>query len=229
MIYLTVKFRISTQIRIKRRKLFLRKNSTDYKVFYQVFIQEIYKLNNLVFEPELVIDGGANVGFSSLYFSSAFPSATIISIEPDEGNFKMLEKNTSKEKRIEAIQKAIWSKNKKLVVLSNNDGEWGKTVKESDNVAEKNIVSSISINEIVDRFELKKIDIVKLDIEGAEKEVFEKDLEWLEKTALIIIEIHNNIYPGLSKKIKYILASYNFSYFSKGENSFFFKENVFIK
>lgn len=229
MVYLTVKFKISTQIRIKGRKLFLRKNSTDYKVFYQVFIQEIYKIGKLCSEPEVVIDGGANVGFSSLYFASTFPTATVVSIEPDEGNFAVLKKNTNGEKRIEAMQKAIWSKNKQLVVLNNEGGEWGKTVKESDDTNEKNVVTSISINEIVDQFDLKKIDIVKLDIEGAEKEVFEKDLEWLEKTSLIIIEIHDNIFPGLSKKIKSILASNNFSYFSKGENSFFFKENVFTK
>ena len=108
-------------------------------------------------------------------------------------------------------------------MLDNEHGEWGKTVVESNDSQNSENIPSISINEIVQQYNLQKIDIIKLDIEGGEKIVFENDLEWISITSLIIVEIHDNIFSGLSDKIKETLESHGFKHIFKGENNYFYK------
>lgn len=61
----------------------LRKNTTDYDTFEQVFLQQQYAIR-IPFVPQFIIDGGANIGLASAYFAHRFPAATIIAVEPDK-------------------------------------------------------------------------------------------------------------------------------------------------
>src|SRR5262245_51635214 len=70
--------------------LFGRRSSSDVEVFHQVFIEREYKCLDDLSDVGLIIDCGANVGYSSAYFLSKHPTSRIIAVEPDPDNFAML-------------------------------------------------------------------------------------------------------------------------------------------
>src|SRR5215213_9438468 len=74
----------STQVRLPglQEKVSLRKGSSDIPTFIEIFFHREYELK-LDFEPRTILDGGANIGLSALYFKSRFPHCRIICIEPD--------------------------------------------------------------------------------------------------------------------------------------------------
>ena len=84
-------FRI--QPRSSMHPLFVRRGSSDVDVFDQIFIQHEYRCLDDLTEVRLVIDCGANVGYSSAYFLSRHPKSRIVAIEPDPENFAMLRRN----------------------------------------------------------------------------------------------------------------------------------------
>src|SRR5687768_3676011 len=90
----------------------LRPGTSDSGVFGQIFLKHEYDLN-LGFEPKVIIDGGANIGLSSVYFKNKYPNAKIIAIEPDEDNFEMLRKNTATYSDIHIKKAGLWSKNQR--------------------------------------------------------------------------------------------------------------------
>lgn len=92
-----------------RYPLLCRPRSSDPSVFNQIFVlREYAMLDNL--RVSLVIDCGANVGYSSAYFLNQFPDCTLIAVESDDGNFQMLAKNLAPYgTRARAIHSAVWS------------------------------------------------------------------------------------------------------------------------
>ena len=67
-----------------------------------------------------ILDIGANIGMASLFFNDAYKNAQIIAVEPEQNNFKQLQKNTEKEAKIECHNLAIWGKNEKLNITNSN-------------------------------------------------------------------------------------------------------------
>ncbi|WP_408008756.1 hypothetical protein ACJROX_29700 [Pseudalkalibacillus sp. A8] len=63
--------------------LYFRGDSTDYDTFKYVFYEKEYRLSTLTFKPEWIIDGGANVGYTSVYFAEQFPDAKIVAVESE--------------------------------------------------------------------------------------------------------------------------------------------------
>lgn len=97
-------------------------------------------------------------------------------------------------------------------------GKWGFIVEEVD-YKNEHTVSAISIIDIMKKFNLDHIAILKVDIEGSEKELFESNIEeWLPKTKVIIIELHDRMKSGTS--MSFFKALYNYDYslsFKKGK------------
>jgi len=198
--------------------ILLRKKTSDVKIFNQVFLNREYDYK-LTIEPKFIIDCGANIGLASLFFKSKYPNATICAIEPETSNYKALVSNTNRHDSITTIQSGIWNKNVLLKVEDIwNFGKWGFVCSETDVEAE-NTTKAISISEIMKRFNREEIDILKMDIEGAELEVFSSNYEeWLPKTKVIMIELHDAYRKGCSKAFFTALVKYDFSVYSCGEN-----------
>ena len=85
----------------------LRARTSDAAVFHQLFADQHQQIQ-LGFEPEVILDIGANIGLASVLFARSHPSARIVSVEPDQGNFSILQKNVEPYPNIEAINTAIW-------------------------------------------------------------------------------------------------------------------------
>jgi FkbM family methyltransferase len=198
---------ISFNIPKLEHKVFLRRRSSDFLVFEEVFIDEVYQLPSGT-EAKYIIDAGANIGLAALYFQRSFPGAKIISIEPVTENFHLLMLNTSGYHNITCYQNGLWDKKSNLKITNTTEGDWAFMVEETD--AEGDI-SAISINDILIENPTCKIDILKMDIEGSEKEVFETNTEWISRTEKIIVEVHENKRKGATDSVLSALHGFTFS------------------
>jgi FkbM family methyltransferase len=171
--------------------LFYRYNTSDQGIFYQIFLLEEYSCLNDLPEPKLIIDAGANVGFSSIYFLNKYPNAHVIAVEPDDENFKLCEKNLSfYSERVSLIKSGIWSHQTGLIVFNDKNNESAIQVKECQSGEEADIYA-IDIDNLLNNSAFTSIDLLKMDIEGSEAVVFsEKDAKWLTKVRNIVIELH---------------------------------------
>ncbi len=199
-----------------------RKNpSSDLEVFNQVWGRDEYsKAAELVDrknpDKELImIDAGANVGYTALFFYHFFPGARIIAIEPDPGNFSILEKNIlqNQPNKITAIKAGIWSHRCNLLVDKSfrDNREWSIQVKE---VEKETDLQGLHILDIMQDHGIEQIDLLKIDIEGAEKYLFDdspRAKEFLSKTNVLALEIHEE---EISRQYVHdILSSNGFTYF----------------
>lgn len=185
-------------------KVSIRNNSSDIPLFGDMFIRREYEVP---FESDVatIIDCGANVGLASLYFLSKFPDVKIIAVEPEEYNFKLLTENLGRYKNVTCIKKGIWNKKAHLEIIDNGGGNHAFTVIESQ-IKSKNSIEGISIDDIINDFQLESIDILKIDIEGSEEQVFTIEPKWLNKVKIIFCEIHEKMKPDLTNKITSMLS-----------------------
>ena len=180
------------------RPIFLRAGTSDVLVFIQIFIDgELeFKMPEL---PGSIVDAGANIGLASLYFAHRFPKAKIIALEVDQANFELLTKNTSGYPSITCVRKALWSGQAQLSILNPTDEPWAFRVGEVPG-GDGTSISALGVGDLVGQFESQRIDLLKVDIEGAEKEVFQNGAGgWIDRIGVIAIELHDNIVPGCSK------------------------------
>lgn len=198
--------------------IFLRRSTSDIPTFNQVFLNREYEYSFEIL-PQFIIDCGANIGLATVFFKNKYPNAFVVSVEPENSNFEQLKKNTSLYSKIECIKSGIWNKNAILKVEDEfHFGNWGFTCKEVFK-EDENTVNAISIKEIMNRYNYPQIDILKIDIEGAELELFNSNFEeWLPFTKVIIIELHDRFRRGCSKSFFTALNNYDFSLSLHGEN-----------
>ena len=195
-------------------------------MFAQVFVKKEYKaLVDKILEhnknPDIrfVIDAGANVGFTSLYLQQSFPGAFYLAIEPDEKNMEQLQKNFKLNglKNTELHLCGLWSSDHWLQINRNADEgkEWSYYVTASDKSTN---LKGISLSTLLDKTEFPFIDILKMDIEGGEKELFSKEetiSPVLKKIRFIAMEIHDHLADR--QHILSILEKNNFSWFDHEE------------
>jgi len=199
----------------------LRNNKSDKPIFYQVFYEKQYDLYGIDFpDAKRIIDGGANIGCAAVYFSIRFPAAEILAIEPERNNYTLLEKNIRPYKNIQSIEAGIWNKNEQLS-LANPEGGAAEFMFESSSES-SNMIEGMTINSLLELKKWDSVDIIKLDIEGAEKEVFSaNDLSWLNKTRLLIIELHDRYKKDCTKTVFNALNQFDY-------DAHFHHENIFI-
>jgi FkbM family methyltransferase len=201
-----------------------RRPSTDLTTFEQIFKRQEYapvvdRLKKENTRNLKIVDAGANVGFTTLYFKNNFPDAEIISVEPDSGNFKMLSENVwnNSLNGVNLVQGAVWSSDRYLKILNDfrGGGEWARRVMEDEN---DSAVKSYTIKTLMQMFKWNHIDLLKLDVEGAEKKIFadkDKAADFLSVTKYLAMEIHDEF--NCREDIYHILKLNNFSYFNQGE------------
>lgn len=189
-------------------KIFKIRNFYDYYTIREIFVLECYKLNKLLNynniknfynsiqsknKIPILIDCGANIGASSYFFDKVYKKSKLICLEPDKRNFELLIKNII-DTDIDKINKAVGSSIEKFKMLRTSEDPRAFSAVAS----EDGEVQSTSINEILSNYSDDKYEpfLIKIDIEGGEKNLFEANLEWINKFKIIIIESHDWLYPG---------------------------------
>lgn len=177
--------------------LIFRAHTSDTNVFSQIFIHREYRCLDDVADAGLIIDCGANVGYSSAYLLSRYPLARLIAIEPDPSNYEILCKNLQPYgSRCTTMRSAVWSSSVPLVVSADqpgSQGEWMVTVRQATD-GEKPTIEAVDIGTLLSRTGSDRISILKVDIEGSEAEVFAFNTEaWIDKVDNIVIELHGQV------------------------------------
>lgn len=180
--------------------IYLRSNTHDQDIAISCLLNGEFgniKCDN----PHVIIDAGANIGAASLYFANKYPEAKIIAIEPEKSNFEILQKNISTYSNIKAIQAALWSSADKRTIQNRHTGHIGYTITDTDNECESTgqDIDCLSIESLQDEYGLSKIDILKIDIEGSEKEVFKAASSWIDDVDIVNVELHDRITAGCSE------------------------------
>jgi len=214
---------LEVKVPLLKYPVFLRSSTSDALNFEQIFICRQY-------EPpfhwhkkvNLVIDAGAYIGLASVYFANRYPEAGILAIEPEPSNFNMLKLNTSLYPKVSLIQGAVWNNSSVLTIANPSAKKWAFQVREASNSASTGPkISGIKISDALKLSGSTHIDILKLDVEGAEVEIFSSNYEdWLAKVDLLIVELHDRRRPGCSSSFYSALSKYSFNTYVHGDNVF---------
>lgn len=204
---------------------YLRNNYADKVTFDQNFVWNqqqwgMFSQHLANLEVKNVIDCGANIGLTTLNFYKLYPNSKIIAVEPSGENFAMLEQNTSSYKNVSLIKAGIWSKKTNLEIADDyNIGYNGLIVKETDKPTD---LHAITIQSIIEDYNIEVLDILKIDIEGAEIKVFETEeyKKWLPNVKVILIELHDFMIRGSSANFLKAIAQYDFDIHISGESLF---------
>jgi len=204
-----------------KHKIHLRSlaSNSDLVMFWQIFQHKEYEIN-IPFDPKVILDLGANVGLASVYFSNRFPTAEIFSLEPNTDNYQMALKNVEFYPNVTMVQAAIWNSLEEIQLIDKGYGEASFMVEPGTG---SKSVQAFTVDSFLQQMNVKSADIVKIDIEGAEKEIFEKGYEnWLPNTKIIIVETHDRYKRDSSKAVLNTITKYDFSLEISGENLVFY-------
>lgn len=176
--------------------LHVRSGTSDIFVLQQVFVDHGYGCLDTIPDVGLVIDCGANVGYTSAYLLSAFPACRVIAVEPDAANFAMLQRNLAAYgERVLLIQGAVWSHATPLIMSREayrGGGAWTKQVAPCE-PGQTPELDGVDIASLLARSRYDRISILKIDIEGAEAVLFSANYEqWLDKVDAIAVELHDD-------------------------------------
>jgi len=200
------------------RSVFLRGATSDIYCFEKVFLSREYE-SPIPIAPETIVDGGANIGMATLYFASKFPAARILAIEPESANARLLRCNCEGLANVTIIEAALWPVKRTVTLSDPGGGACAFSV--MDDGAMKKIcdVATVTIQELCERLG-GRIGLLKLDIEGAERELFSHDTGWLGNIDSIVVELHDRYQRGCAKALYSALATMKFWQEIRGENIF---------
>ena len=184
----------------------------DYITIQEIFFNSDYNLKKFNFwkdefkstdKLKLIIDCGANIGCSSLFFYKNHPQSFIVAIEPEEKNFHLIELNTKEVKNIKLIKSAISCSEHFFGLDKSKDSRGHKVFDKTDQNFDE--VKTFTINNILNDYPNEKFDffLIKIDIEGFEKKLFEKNTEWIDKFKIIIIELHDWMVPFNNQSLNF--------------------------
>jgi FkbM family methyltransferase len=165
------------------------------------------------------IDAGANVGYTTVYFSQLYNFDKIFAIEPSIENIKILKQNIEKLynlKNITVYQKALAHTENSTFNIDKSfrdQKDWSIATVEDPS----GNIEGITINEIITSNNLKHITLLKIDIEGAERFIFNKenDLTFLNIVKVLAVEIHDEY--NIREEVYDLLIKNNFIIFESGE------------
>jgi FkbM family methyltransferase len=210
-------------------ELFLRCNQTDYRLIVSILCHEEYKSKWIfkhIKQPGLIIDAGANIGLFALYMHQHYPQAEIVCIEPEKGNFEVLSRNTNGISKIKPMKAALWSRKAFVNLDDKGEGDWAF---QADEVLDgtSGSIPTVTIPDILKDLQADKIDILKIDIEGSERELFLENYQtWLPKVNCLIIELHDSYRRGCGNSLFRAIANYDYFFTKKGENLIFIKSEL---
>ena len=177
--------------------LWCRPDTSDETVFWQVFVDLQYEPVVPREPPRLILDCGANVGYTAAYFLTRFPTAHVVAVEPDPGNAGLLRRNLRPYgARATVVETGVWSRPVGLVMSTTpfRDGrEWARQVREAlpDETPE---MRASDIPALLAGFPDARVGILKMDIEGAELEVFSADCsKWIPRVDTFAVEVHSDV------------------------------------
>lgn len=174
----------------------------------------------------IIVDGGANVGYSALYFAETYPEATILAVEADIETYRILQHNCAGYNRIKPIHAALWSHDHGVELSRSKLSSWSHRV--DDRVGSERI-PSLRLDQVLTSIPRSRLIILKLDIEGAEREVCKASCQDVRNAPCVLVEPHDLQFPGAASlaPLYSAVAGKNVDTLLIGENLLLFDVDLF--
>ena len=201
----------------------LRMRTGDISIYEEVLLRGQYALP-VTFMPKTIVDLGANIGMASVYYANQYPEAKIVAAEAEASNFAALCQNVRSYRNILPVHAAVWSGDG-LVTMTTPEGTDAGidtltfAVREGDGTQ----VRSVTMTTLMRETGISSIDLLKVDIEGAEKEVFEAASDWVHGIRCIAIELHDRFKPGCTSALRSVTGDFLES--QRGETTFYIRKS----
>ncbi len=211
----------NTILHFNNYKFYIR-NYTDIGASFNFYKKQFILKDNLEYPIEYIIDAGANIGQQTVRFINSYKNLKkIVAVELDTNSFEYLKKNTEKFEKISVINNALSNSNNERFYLSSNNSEMSKiTTKDTGKK-----IGSITINEIIKKNNLPRIDLLKLNIEGEEPNLFNKDASWLSITNCIAFN-NANLSNFSQDILKQIFKNGDYKIYNLGQFIILIKSNL---
>jgi len=218
----------------------LRDSVGDHAIFWQCLVRRQYELDafpqHASLDDEyraclkagkrpLVIDCGANIGLASVWFATRYPEAQIYAIEPDDDNVSVLKRNVAPfGERVVVLQGGIWNESTRLRITNPESGPTAFRV-ESVGLDGQGL-RAYTIPEVCALAGNDSPLIVKVDIEGSQRELFASNTDWVARTGLVALELDDWLMPwaGTSRSFFACVSRLPFDYLMSGETMFCFRD-----
>lgn len=185
--------------------VWLRPGTADLPVYDEVLRDDCYEFN-LPAEPKVIVDAGAHIGLSARLFAHRYPRALIVCLEPDPGNAALAVRNAAHLPNVRVWQGALWS-HKSTLTIENPKAETWSYRTGPPKAPEEAIVPAYGIVDIMRNLGVDRIDLLKMDIEGAEIEVLQSASNWIHNVGTIIVELHDRFRPGCTDALNGAVGS----------------------
>lgn len=190
--------------------LFVRGGTSDVDVFRDVFEVRSFDID-LGGEPRVIVDAGAYTGLTTAFFAQRFPNARVIAIEPDASNHEVLLRNTKGFGNVRVLHAALWHEGGVEVPIGCvPERSWASRVGAA--AATVNMVPTVTVPALLEQE--GAIDLLKLDVEGSERPLFEHEVEsggWVDRIKWILAELHDHCAPGCSAAFYRAISRHRFS------------------
>jgi FkbM family methyltransferase len=163
---------------------------SELLVIRDVFVLKEYE-PPIELTPAVIVDLGSNVGISVLYFKARYPGARIIAVEPHPETFKRLRQNTAQLRDVQCVQAAI-DGDQGTVAIYASDLSWSPSIIPSQSRPRRYEVPAMTLDALVATQGLRHVDLLKIDIEGAEDHALASDAV-SDSTDVIIFEFHREL------------------------------------
>lgn len=193
----------------------------DLSMFSEIFYKEYYNpIDFSIQENDIIFDVGANNGFFSFYASQKLTTGKIYTFEPIPGLTDKIKKtltlNNIKNIQLENIALGKDS-NEKVPFYISKTHNGCHSLYERDGEVEKIFIKIISFQKYCTENNISKINLLKLDCEGAEYDILtEESIEFIKKTVhKISMEYHDNINTHTHHEIIKLLSNHDFKVTTK--------------
>lgn len=221
--------------------VWLRETVADHAIFWQCLVMEQYAFDRFpqshrleeqyqsrvsAGEQPIIVDCGANIGLSCLWFSRRFPQARIVAVEPDGDNFEMLRRNTAHlGERVQLVRGGVWPESGWLRICNPESGSAAFRVIPAE-AESPDALRAFTIDELCTHVGGGTLLVAKVDIEGAQAHLFARNTSWVAKAHLITLELDDWLFPwaGTSRTFFASLSKYPFEYLLGGESIFCFRD-----
>lgn len=208
---------IEVPVKGLNNRVFFRARGSDMFCLISVLGRATPAVQKMI-SPRLIVDAGANAGYTTLLYSRLYPGCRIVSVEPEADNCKLFKKNCGKYDNIQLLEGALWVNSSYLQISNPTADSFSFQVAEPED-PRRATVKSYTVHDILKNSGESKIDILKLDIEGAEKCLFESEeaKEWIHFIDYMVVELHERLVPGCNKAFSELISHRRHSCSQSGE------------
>lgn len=167
-------------------------NGSDAFIFSEVFDHRYYDFD-LPFSPRTILDLGANVGFTAIYFGRKYCDAEIACVEPMPQNVESLRRNLQMNRINASVFDVAAAVDDGIVRMQIDASDYGHKVATDPSVSMKGVLQcrALSLPSIMKQLQWDRVGLLKMDVEGYEKVLLSEKCDWLKLVDAICIECHD--------------------------------------